>query len=183
MYDDKQREILLEIARNSIKAKLEHKTVAPPQDIDEALKQKRAAFVTLTKQKELRGCIGFIKAVQPLYQTVEYLAKAAAFEDPRFPAVKFNELEEISIEISVLSEMEPIAKDSFAEIEIGKHGLYIEGKRGSGLLLPQVAVEQGWTKEEFLYNICLKAGLHPNAYTLSDNKLYTFTAEIFSENS
>ena len=141
------------------------------------LLQERGAFVTLKKHGQLRGCIGRLIAEGPLYLTVQRVAMEAAVNDARFPPVTPDELPEIEIEISVLSPLEPV--EDISQIEVGKHGLLIVKGGHQGVLLPQVATEQGWDRKEFLRGVCRKAGLPEDAW--KDAKLYIFTAEVFGE--
>jgi AmmeMemoRadiSam system protein A len=143
----------------------------------EKLNELRGAFVTITKKGSLRGCIGHIKGVKPLYKSVEEMAAAAAFQDPRFPPVTKKELKDLDIEISVLTPFEQISDVS--EIEVGKHGLYIERGFYSGLLLPQVATEYNWDRDTFLEHTCRKAGLPPDAWKDKETRIYIFSADIF----
>jgi len=115
----------------------------------------------------------------PLIETVRLMAKEAAFGDPRFPPVKIDELKNISIEISALSPMIPC--HDTRQIQVGVHGLLLTGRGRSGVLLPQVPVEQGWNLDEYLDYICVKAGLPPGSNEAPDTQLYTFTAIVFSE--
>ena len=143
----------------------------------ERLDERRGAFVCLHKGKELRGCIGMIEGIKPLRETVREMAIQAAFGDPRFCALDRDELDRIDIEISVLTPLERI--DDPTRIEIGRHGLYIRKKHRSGLLLPQVATEQGWNRTQFLEWTCRKAGLPPKAWQEADTEVYVFSAHIF----
>jgi AmmeMemoRadiSam system protein A len=143
------------------------------------LLEKRGAFVTLTKNGSLRGCIGYIQPVTPLYKAVSDMAIAASTRDPRFSPVAQGELGDIHIEISVLSPLRLIVDTN--EIEIGKHGLFMTRGNNSGLLLPQVATQQGWNREEFLRQTCVKAGLPAQAWKDKGTQIYTFSAQIFSE--
>jgi len=136
-------------------------------------------FVTLTQHGELRGCIGLIKGIKPLYLAVQDMAIAAALRDPRFPPVSPSELDEIEIEISVLTPLKEV--EDVEEIKVGRDGIYIERGYHSGLLLPQVATEYGWTREEFLDHTCMKAGLFPGCWKEEGTKIYRFSALIFSE--
>ncbi len=172
-----EKTILHSIARDAIESRLQGKPLPPLPALTPTLEQHRGAFVTLTKNGGLRGCIGLIQAVRPLASSVQEMALAAAFQDPRFPPLSSEEWPLIEIEISALTPFTQI-KD-FSEIKIGTHGLYIQKGPYSGLLLPQVATEYGWNREEFLQQTCLKAGLPPNAYKDSDAKIYLFSADIF----
>lgn len=142
------------------------------------LSEHRGAFVTLHKRGRLRGCIGYIEARKPLWETVVDNTINAASSDPRFAPVSAEELAQLDIEISVLSPLEKLAGPQ--QVEVGLHGLYIVKGFSSGLLLPQVPIEQGWDRETFLENLCLKAGLQRNAY-LHGAELYAFTAQVFGE--
>jgi AmmeMemoRadiSam system protein A len=183
-----ERRVLLRDAREVITATLEHRLPAYRREtsLKEAIKagtsalaQRCGAFVTIHKGKSLRGCIGRMIAADTLEKTVQVMALEAAFGDPRFPPLAGDELEECGIEISVLSPME-ICPDP-QSIELGLHGLYLVHQGHSGVFLPQVPGEQGWSLEEYLDNICLKAGLRPGAYREPGAKLYTFTAVVFGE--
>ena len=141
------------------------------------LREKRGAFVTLKIGGMLRGCIGMIRAAQPLYLTIFEMAQAAAFEDPRFMPITEKELTDIEIEISVLSPL--VRVENIDEIKVGRDGLMILLNQHSGLLLPQVATEHGWDKTTFLEQTCLKAGIPKNSYKDKSAEIYRFSAEIF----
>jgi AmmeMemoRadiSam system protein A len=143
----------------------------------ETLKEKRGAFVTIKKKDQLRGCIGYLKGVLPLYETIREMAIQAAFSDPRFSPLQKNEWEDIDIEISVLTPLKKMSDVS--EIEVGVHGLYIEKGPYSGLLLPQVATEHHWDSITFLENTCYKAGLQKDAWKSKDAVIYIFSADVF----
>lgn len=176
---EEARLILLKAARESIRTAFGGADIPKP-DYDKfpVLKEYKGAFVTLTINSELRGCIGYLIAQQPLFDIVCEVAKQAAFSDPRFPSLKEIEMDAIKIEISVLSSFTPIK--SYDQIEIGKHGLLLE-EGGRGLLLPQVAVEHKMNREEFLSAVCRKAGLYSEYWKERQLKIKVFTAEIFSE--
>jgi hypothetical protein len=175
---DNQKHKLLEIARQSIEQHLSGEEI-PDFDVDDQLNRPGAAFVTLEKQDQLRGCIGFTQAVRPLYQTVSHCAVSAAVNDSRFPPVTAQELDSLHIEISVLTPLEKIASPD--DIDVGRDGLMITLGRHRGLLLPQVAAEYGWTTREFLAATCRKAGLPPDAWKNPDAIIYEFQALIFEE--
>ncbi len=173
-----EKATLLTIARESIAQYLEEGTL-PQFTITEAnLLRKSGAFVTLEQGGELRGCIGHILAQQQLYAAVQQAAVSAATEDPRFPPLVLEELEEISIEISVLSPLKRVTH--IEEIEVGKQGLVLVAGGKTGLLLPQVASEEDWSREEFLQAVSRKAGLPDEAWQQGAT-LYTFTAIVFGE--
>lgn len=142
------------------------------------LKERRGAFVTLTVEGELRGCIGYPLPVKPLDETIVEMALAAATEDPRFEPLAHNELKNIKIEISVLGLPEPVADP--AEVQVGRHGIIVSKGSRRGLLLPQVPVEHRWDRETFLDHGCFKAGLPPDAWR-TGAKIEVFTAQVFSE--
>ncbi|MEW6607964.1 MAG: AmmeMemoRadiSam system protein B [bacterium] len=180
MLDKEEQGVLLKIARRTIEDYIKNRHI-PPVEVDDypELQKPAGAFVTLTKNKQLRGCIGYIKAIAPVAQAVSKMAIAAATEDPRFSPVTKDELDQIKIEITVLSELTRI--NDIEQIEIGKHGLYMVKGYNSGLLLPQVATEQGWNREQFLTHTCYKAGLPPNAWKEKETEIYIFTGLIFHE--
>lgn len=179
ILNKKEQKALLNIARDTLDEYTTKGTVPKIQVKEGRLLEKGGAFVTLTKKGELRGCIGYIVPVEQLYKAVSEMAIAASNKDPRFPPVSKDELKDIHIEISVLSPLKLI--NNTEEIEVGRHGLYITRGNYAGLLLPQVAVEQGWNREEFLKHTCRKAGLPVNAWKEKGTNIYTFTAQIFSE--
>lgn len=141
------------------------------------LQEPRGAFVCIKKAGKLRGCIGMIEAKEPLYKTIKDMAVQAAFSDPRFCSLDPSELADIQVEISVLTPLERI--HDAAQIEIGRHGLYLREGRHSGLLLPQVATENDWDREQFLEWTCRKAGLPPRAWKDPEAELYIFSADVF----
>ncbi len=175
---EEQRELLV-LARRTIAEYLDSGTVPVYKPTTPGLMQQRGAFVTLEKGGELRGCIGNLVAERPLYLTVQYAALAAAFSDSRFPPVTAEELPELTLEISVLSELEPVTDPT--TIEVGRDGLLIVRGQQQGVLLPQVPVEQGWDREEFLRQVCLKAGLPDDAWQDPQARLYRFTAQVFGK--
>lgn len=177
-YSDDERKILLHLAHHAIAAKLRREPIdlTPPSP---HLAEKRGAFTTLHTHGHLRGCIGYPLAVAPLYQTIADTAAAAAFEDPRFMPVTIDELPQLTIEISVLSPLQPIRAE---DVEVGRHGLVVSHGGRRGLLLPQVPVELGWDRETFLAQTCMKALLPSDAWR-HGARLDAFTAEVFGEES
>jgi len=175
---DNEKQKLLDIARTSIKTYLETGHEAE-FEIDGKLAENGAAFVTLTKDGHLRGCIGHIMAVAPLYQTVATCAVQAAVADRRFPPVSAPELKQLHLEISVLTPMQTISSQD--EIEVGRDGLMIVRGNHRGLLLPQVASDYGWNRTQFLEQTCRKAGLAADAYQAPDAVVYRFQALVFGE--
>ena len=174
---EEEKKVLHQIARTVIENKARGKAVPEFKIESSLLKENRGAFVTLQKKGQLRGCIGYIQAYEPLHKTIEKMAEAAAFKDPRFPPVREKELPELDIEISVLTPLRRIT--DVREIEVGKHGIYIMKGGWSGLLLPQVATEYGWDRQTFLDHTCQKAGLPSNAWKEKDTEIYIFSADIF----
>jgi AmmeMemoRadiSam system protein A len=170
------KKLLLKIVRTSIEARLAGETVPELPELPEILRQRRGAFVTLERQGRLRGCIGYIEAKKPLHLTVEEMAVAAAFRDPRFPPVKPEEWPDITVEISILSPLKEIRE--IEEIEVGRHGLYIMQGGYSGLLLPQVAVDYAWDRLTFLRQTCSKAGLPSEAWQEKKTRIFVFSADI-----
>lgn len=148
-----------------------------PVETSGHLDEQCGAFVTIKNCGSLKGCIGYVRGYLPLHETVRQMAIQAAFHDPRFAPVTKDEWKGCDFEISVLSPMKKIK--NIDEIEVGVHGLYIEKGVHSGLLLPQVATEQGWDRTEFLEYTCYKAGLPKDAWKSKDIDIYIFSADVF----
>jgi len=178
LLDHRQRAALIAIARGAVAKALGLREPEPTEVEDSALSQPAGAFVTIRRQRQLRGCIGLIEADFPLYQTVRRAAISAATEDFRFQPLRAAELPQIRLEISVLSPLQDVVDPE--TIQVGTHGLVIEQGIHKGLLLPQVPREQGWDREEFLCFTCEKAGLPPHAWA-QGAKIFCFTALIFGE--
>jgi AmmeMemoRadiSam system protein B/AmmeMemoRadiSam system protein A len=174
---DQDKKTLHHIAKTVIENRARGKSVPEFKVDSPILKENRGAFVTINKRGELRGCIGYIEGHGPLHKTIEEMAEAAAFRDPRFSPVKEKELPELEIEISVLTPLKKITDVN--EIQVGKHGIYIKKGWFSGLLLPQVATEYGWDRQTFLEHTCQKAGLPSNAWKDKETEIYVFSADIF----
>ncbi len=172
-----EKKALLELARKTIEAKCCGDRAPEPAAQSPAFNELRGAFVTLHKQGNLRGCIGQIQARQPLVRTVAEMAVAAAFEDPRFPPLRREELRDIDIEISVLTPLRRIT--DVGEIQVGTHGIYLRRGAYSGLLLPQVATEWGWDRNTFLEHTCEKAHLPRDAWKDKKAEIYIFSADVF----
>jgi AmmeMemoRadiSam system protein A len=174
-----EKEILLKAARESILAEFsEGELTKVNYKAYPKLKMELGAFVTLHINNQLRGCIGYIIAQKALFETVVEAAKHSAFGDPRFPQLSRDEVDEVIIEISVLSPFEPIK--SYDDIEVGKHGLLLD-EGGRAVLLPQVATEQNFNRAEFLTALCHKAGLYGNYWKERMLNIKVFTALVFSE--
>ncbi len=177
--DAEAQELLLSIARHAIAEELGVGGEIEAPDMEDPILARRAAvFVTLTEGDELRGCIGQTAAYLPLGEAVRQSALSAALRDPRFPPLEAEELDRIRIEISILSPFRRVT-DVETDIQVGTHGLLLVNRAGQGLLLPQVADNNGWDRQEFLEAISQKAGLPPDAW--QNSTLYTFTAEVFGE--
>jgi hypothetical protein len=179
-----EQKILLSQAREAITAELEGRKPSFAQiDDTSVLQMPCGAFVSLHSQngadRSLRGCIGRMTANLPLIETVRLMAREAAFGDPRFPSLKKEELSRCHIEISALSPMTQCTDPQ--KVKVGVHGLYLICGGRSGVLLPQVPVEQGWNLNEYLEYICIKAGLPPGSYKAPNAQLFTFTAIVFGE--
>ena len=181
---------LVKIARKSVEEYLEKgKILQVPHNLPDIFKEKFGVFVTLNKienqKKILRGCIGFPYPKIPLIKAVIDAAISAGTQDPRFPSVRIEELDQIVFEVSVLTIPEQIKvnnpKDYLSIIKIGQDGLIIESNYNKGLLLPQVPVEFNWDVEEYLCQVSMKAGLSCDSWLLNDTKLYRFQANIFQE--
>ena len=175
MISDDDRRRLLAIARRALEAKVRQAT---PPAVDLHLDVETGAFVTISRHGELRGCLGRLTPDLPLPHLVTELARAVADSDPRFTRVLPSELDDITIEISVLTPEREI--ESLAEIEVGRHGVIVEQDMRRGLLLPQVAIEQRWDRETFLNHTCLKAGLPADAWKRGA-RILVFEAEVFGD--
>ncbi|HOP41576.1 MAG TPA: AmmeMemoRadiSam system protein A [Geobacteraceae bacterium] len=174
----KEKQQLLAIARETIFEYVQQGSVMKITTTNGFLEENRGCFVTIKIHDKLRGCIGCFIAEKPLWATVQDMAIAAATRDPRFYPLHPDELDDISIEISVLSPLKKI--ESVDEIQVGTHGIYIEKNMYRGVLLPQVATEYGWDRDTFLAQTCLKAGLDPDAWK-SEADIFIFSARIFGD--
>jgi AmmeMemoRadiSam system protein A len=176
---NEEKQALLKIARSSIQSALGGKPFPQKEYKSGLLSRPSGVFVTLRIGENLRGCIGYVEPLFPLGQATQEAAVKAAMEDPRFMPMTLAELTSITIEISVLSPLSELHDKT--KIEIGKHGLVIDAGYRRGLLLPQVATEYGWDREQFLEHTASKAGLPSDAWKRSEVKLFTFTVEKFEE--
>lgn len=172
-------EVLMRIAENSVRAAVTGSDYSPPDTLPEELTLPRGVFVTLTRNGQLRGCIGTLRPSGQLAMNVARMSASAALNDPRFVPVAEAELSELEYEISVLTPMQVM--QDWRDVRVGTDGLLVIGRDGrSGVLLPQVPVEQGWNRQEYLEGVCMKAGLDPDAYR-GDVILYRFQAQVFGE--
>ncbi len=180
LLNSSQRKRLLRIARESITSFVRDGKRKSFTDADPVLNAPMGAFVTLHERGELRGCIGNIIARGPLYKAVAEMAIEAATADPRFKVLSPDEIDKVDLEISVLSPLKKVS--SVDEIKIPGHGVLVRRGFASGVYLPQVAAETGWSKEEFLTSLCAhKAGLKPDAWKDPSTEIYIFSAEVFGE--
>lgn len=171
---------LLNLARATVESFIRTRKIPPYMPTSKKLERPAGAFVTLKEHGNLRGCIGRFEPNIPLYLVIQQMAVAAATQDPRFNPVKEGELDKLEYEISVLSPLKKVS--SAEEIELGKHGVEVQKGFRSGVFLPQVATETGWSKEEFLSELCSqKAGLPRNCWQNGSTDLYVFTAQVFPE--
>jgi len=184
--------LLVKLARKAVEEHLKKgEVIGVPKDAPKKLTEPCGVFVTLNSRRhgkrELRGCIGFPYGTTPLARAVIESAINSATQDPRFPPVSFEELDQIVFEISVLTPPQPInvekPQDYPSEIRIGQDGLIVEKSYYKGLLLPQVPIEWGWDEEEFLSQCCVKAGLSPDCWLTKGTKIFKFQAIIFEETS
>jgi len=171
---------LLELARKAIRDAVLYRKLPDVIPREGVLSERRGVFVTLYVRGRLQGCIGVTEPDESLGEAVVRCAVSAALEDPRFAPMKEPQLEEMSIEISLLSPLEAILSEA---IEIGRHGLLVVNHAQRGLLLPKVATEHGLTREQFLEEACRKAGLSREAWKDPETRLFGFTSEVFSDTS
>ena len=186
MLSKSEGEMAVRLARRAIQECLGNNKKIKPDNLPQVFREKRGVFVTLNKiseSKELRGCIGRPYPVMPLGEAIIASAVNAALEDPRFDPVEKKELNDIVIEVTVLTVPEPIKakpREIPEKIVIGRDGLIVATGRSQGLLLPQVAVEHGFDAVEFLCQTSMKAGLMPDAW-FTGAKVYSFEGQIFEE--
>ena len=169
---------LLRMARETIVSYVRTRQ-APQYEVTEPeLLEKAGAFVTIKRRGQLRGCIGYVEGVKSIWETIVDMAIAASSEDPRFHPMTVDELSDFDVEISVMT---PLRKGRPDEVQVGVHGILMRRGYRSGLLLPQVATENGWDRETFLAHTCLKAGLPTTAWRDPDTAIYLFSAQVFGE--
>ncbi len=173
-----EQQELLNIARKTIVDYVTSQTVPAITSASPGLNLHSGCFVTVKKKGELRGCIGNFVSERPLYLLVQEMAVSAATRDPRFYPMKAPDLADFTIDISVLSPLVKAA--SVEEIQVGSHGIYIIKGSHRGVLLPQVATEYGWNRDQFLQHTCTKAGLPQDAWQ-GECDIYLFTAQVFGD--
>ena len=179
MLSKKSATYLLETARQAIIQEIRQQDFQPEPTDDKSLNVCSGCFVTIKQNGHLRGCIGNFQSQQPLYREVTAMAVAAASQDPRFPPMNLQDLDNFSLEITVLSPLKKIT--DIGQIEVGTHGIYIIKGLNRGVLLPQVATEYGWDRETFLRQTCAKAGLIDDAWQQPDAEIYIFSGQIIHE--
>lgn len=175
-FSSDERRLLLKLAHDAVEAGVHQRELCPPA-FPPHLAEPRGAFTTLYREGELRGCVGYVLPVVPLYRTVAESAKAAALDDMRFHPVTADEVPQIEVILSILSPLVPIRPE---EVEVGRHGLVVTLGLRRGLLLPQVPIEHGWDRETFLSQTCHKAGLPLDAWQHGAT-IDAFTAEVFGD--
>lgn len=180
IVNSQEEKELLKLARLTVESYVHEKKIPSYSSSLPGLQQKLGAFVTLREHGQLRGCIGQFESSSPLYVIIQQMAVAAATQDPRFPPVRPEELGNLEYEISILSPLQKV-KNADAII-LGEHGVQISKGFRHGVFLPQVAAETGWTKEQFLGELCTqKAGLPADCWKDPNTNLYVFTAHVFAE--
>lgn len=185
MFDLGEGASFVKMARAAVEKFFESQCLELEKTKNKKLNERRGVFVTIKRNSDqsLRGCIGFISPT-PLYEGVQRTAISAAFEDPRFSPLEKEELKNVTFEISVMTEPTLISgslKEIKKKIKIGHDGLIISNGPYSGLLLPQVPIEQKWDIDKFLYNLCYKAGITPEFLHDENTKLWKFQCQIFTE--
>ncbi len=185
---DHDGEILVRIARDVVTEYLKTgKKNALQEDFKSRFSYNSGVFVTLNKANDLRGCIGFPTPEKNLYQSLVDAAIASATADPRFPPIKYEELKDISFEVTVLTPPVEVKVENTldypSKIKVGRDGLIVKWEFGSGLLLPQVPIEWGWNEEEFLNHTCEKAGAPQDCWKRKETKILRFEGIIFKETS
>ncbi len=179
MLDDSDKAALLKLARTTLEAHFADESTPACPSSRKALTEEKGAFVSLHRGEELRGCIGQLYPDKNLGKVVQHCVLSAALEDMRFLPVAQDEVNDLNIEISVLSPFRRV--QNIEEIEVGRHGLYVVQGRFRGLLLPQVATQYRWDRKRFLEQTCLKAGLPGSAWQDPRTIIHTFEADVFSD--
>ena len=184
MISDRAGNYLVELSKETIKYFLDTgKTMVKPEDYPIELDEELGVFVTLNKNNNLRGCIGYAEPVKPAIDATMDVAISAAFNDPRFPQLSEKEYDDLEFEVTVLTKPEMIVvahpDQYFDEIEIGRDGFIIQKGYARGLLLPQVAVENMFTIEDFLDHTCMKAGISADSWMDESCDVYKFQGQIF----
>ena len=178
-------ELLMQLAKSAVYTVFSSETLNVSDEIKNKFSNKQGVFVTINVDGNLRGCIGYPYPEFPLYRAIIQAARGASFDDPRFPPMRKNEVDQAEFELSILSVPELInvknPEEYLNQIQVGRDGLIMKGRTGAGLLLPQVATKYNWDASEFLTQTCVKAGMHPNAWHDLTNRIYRFQAQVFKE--
>lgn len=169
---------LLQLSRNVLENELNNKS-HDLENNNKKFEKKRGVFVTLKNRGNLRGCIGYIKPIDTIWNSVIKMTKSAAFNDPRFTSIRTGELDNTNIEISILSKLIKISE--IDDIKVGRDGILIQKGYSSGVLLPQVATNNKWDSKTFMENTCWKAGLSKDCYKDDGVDIFRFEADVFSE--
>ena len=175
-----QKVRLLEVAREALNAHVRRGVRLQITESDVRLKERQGVFATLLLGDRVRGCIGVPDPRDSLIKSVIEVVSMAATDDPREAPLRLDEVGRVDIELSVLGPMQVARPD---DVEIGRHGLFIQRDGAAGVLLPQVAAQAGWTRTEFLDQVCVRAGLAPTAWRQTGARIEIFTADVFSETS
>ncbi len=183
MLTPEEGRMAVRLARMAIERAVNgERMVLPP--LPPVFGEKRGVFVTIKRHGLLRGCIGLPYPIKPLGEAIIEAAASAALEDPRFPPVSSLEVDDIEIEVTVLTPPRPLECQPLERpehVEVGRHGLIVSGLGRAGLLLPQVATEYGWNSREFLDQTCVKAGLPPGCWRRGDVAVLTFEGQVIEE--
>ena len=179
MLKKEEKRALLQIARDAVRTHLQNSKPGPEREPSAGPGDRAGVFVTVRLHGKLRGCVGLIETERPLTEEVGEIAKKAAFEDPRFPPMTSAEVESAEFEVSILSRIQPLK--TIDDIEVGLHGLIVESGIHRGLLLPQVAREYGWDRQELVNALLQKAGLPPSAAEELGTRFYAFVTERVTE--
>jgi len=185
---DNDGEILVKTARSAVIEYLKtRKKILLQEDFKSRFSYDSGVFVTLNKANELRGCVGFPTPEKKLYQSLVDAAIASATEDPRFSHVKYEELNEVSFEVTILTPPIEVKVENTldypSKIKVGRDGLIVKWEFGSGLLLPQVPIEWRWNEEEFLNHTCEKAGAPHDCWKRKETRIFRFEGIVFKETS
>ena len=178
--------MLVNLARDAIRSSLDNSDFSIPEDYISKFSFKSGVFVTIRKFGRLRGCLGYARANQPLYESLVSVARSAAFQDPRYPPITYKELSKIEFEVSLIAEPTILTyekpSDILSNIVVGKDGIILSNNNFSGLMLPQVADKNSWSTEDFLKYTCTMFGLHEAAWLDPQSRIYKFRAKVFNEN-
>ncbi len=177
--------MLVSLARESISASFDNRELDVPEEYRQTFSFSSGVFVALRKFGRLRGCLGYARTSQPLYESLISASRSAAFQDPRYPPLNSSELSRIEIEVSLLTEPLALKKDRPSDvlksITVGKDGIILSNNNFAGLMLPQAAAKDAWSTEDFLKYTCTMFGLNEAAWLDPKSRLYKFRAKVFNE--